>query len=373
MNGEPGAAVSQELQRRSLVWIGGLIVLVGGSAAVYLNHAPALVSPVPAMPLLARGTIVSRVPGVKVALQRVRIVPLVSPVPRLAGRGAAVSNQDGDFEFRGTWHGRGVLALERMADDPWTFRLSDPIDFPTTEPLTLELVEGASLSGRLLKAGQPLPGVQLIVIPADDGSTAGRVGLAAVSQTDAQGRFAFRHLLEDSSVYVSAKLGSLPDDAVIEPVLARTGSSGQAISLGDVEAVAGHCIAGRIIQDDGQSLLPGIVVDVSMYETLHGLGRIRCPVDKQGRFEARGLPTGVVSLFPHPDLAWGASPFPFHFADRMPGVDPSKPAQMIGKLERDVTGLIMALEPGPPIVRPSDAAKRELWKSQRLHGIESER
>ena len=118
----------------------------------------------------------------------------------------------------------------------------------------LYLDHGATVTGRLIKDGKPVPNIQ--------------VGIAQVSRscdtfideiiatTDQEGRFALKDVAAYDSYEIHGKRDSLESLGVTGIKLVKTGAPDSTISVGDLVVEPGIKVTGRLICADGSSLPP---------------------------------------------------------------------------------------------------------------------
>ena len=103
------------------------------------------------------------------------------------------TDQVGQFSFKGPLSGPVRIALS-LYNKNCVYRPISAITVPSNEPLVIELVEGAAVSGRVVRNSKPLANVVLRLRQVERDEFSIRPG--AEAKTDEQGRFRFEHLTE---------------------------------------------------------------------------------------------------------------------------------------------------------------------------------
>jgi RNA polymerase sigma-70 factor (ECF subfamily) len=209
----------------------------------------------------------------------------------------------------------------------------------------LQLGRGVVVTGRVLHRGKGAPDIALGPVQVQRGMDHFIEVLKA--KTDREGRFRFDHVFAGDEFWVYATVASLQDRGAIPSRKLRTGADGTEVNLGDLEVRPGRTLAGRVVFADGKALPRNAVVLISP-ENAWDLVRAR--LDERGRFEARGLPEGPVSvcvLFPDHKRY---TPPGYRLSGRNKCRSPLSPYMVAGQLDRDVTDLTLLFEPGeePP-------------------------
>ena len=205
----------------------------------------------------------------------------------------------------------------------------------------LKLTAGAAVTGCVVRAGKPPPGVVLGLRYAEEGSDLPTDDLHAV--TDDHGRFQFPHVLPDREFLVYAAPGSLADAGTLVHKCVRPGQDGKILDLGDLVIRKGHSLAGRVVLSDGKKLAGGATV---WAQCSAATGDLQSQVDEQGRFQIHGLPDGDIFVsitFPE------GTAFPaYRLSSRNKCLDPRRRLHLVGQITSDIGDLMILLEPGEP-------------------------
>jgi hypothetical protein len=154
---------------------------------------------------------------------------------------------------------------------------------------TLQLIEGASLTGRVLHNARAVEGVAIGVSGV---SLRGEMIGPYQSVTDRDGRFAIEHVNR-----LFARMESLVADnlaAVTQQV--RSGVNGQSVEVGELNLHPAHRVHGRIMMADGQ----GVPANTrAVIERIRAADLQETAVDAKGHFSFQEIPSEQVALSFH--------------------------------------------------------------------------
>src|SRR5581483_6310185 len=242
-----------------------------------------------------------------------------------------VADSKGEFTLAMT-----NLAMFRSAQlritAPGFAAITSTLQITNAPPLqTVQLDVGATLTGRVLKNGQPLPHVRL-GLQAVTPQTRFITGLYE-ADTDTTGVFTFHHLPPNlaSSLYGEmssfAPYGSLPKCPV------ETGDHGQTNNVGDLTVARGLHLAGKVRARHGEPLPEGLQVVLNDQNN----DSQSAQVGDSGSFSFEGISSSQVRLNVD-SLEWR-----FTTANR--SVDIRNARALVGLLEADKDDLIVEIEP----------------------------
>ena len=211
------------------------------------------------------GKLVTRLPGVSVAGLK---VALQNTNDSTRFWRDALTNADGRFEMRGLPEGGGNLfPYDHPTDGPWTYRAIDNLALHPgkTNEVTIELIEGVLVEGRIAEAGtgKPIAGVFVGMY----GPARPRSGAAILSATtDAMGRYRFRLPPGVTYLYTAggrpARSGS---QSVVIPADVKTFTA-PTIEVNQAAApppAAPRAATPARSKEDGTLAVAGLVCDVS--------------------------------------------------------------------------------------------------------------
>lgn len=220
----------------------------------------------------------------------------------------------------------------------------------------LKLTEGAGITGRLLKDGQPLAGVEVGVsdVQRSTGESMGRYSVL----TDQNGRFVFTSIPPDRSYYFFAGMRSMEGKGCLTTRVIQVGADGSELALGELSSHPGYFVAGRIQLADGSPLPKGVRLFLSREEAADFY---EVSPELDGSFRFTDVPTEVMKLSMRLDG--------YRMSLRNAGLDPLNPNRLLGSVAADLQGLLIDIEPGRPYDNPVSGVQR-IVRSEPLRGAE---
>jgi hypothetical protein len=218
--------------RRASVGCGLAFVLAGGGLAVWLQQ-PGRITGFSPVPVALHGRVTSRVSGASANNRWVMVRHARQPAGRIVSYFVMRPTDDsGRFVFAAHFQSPAHFYLARSPTDPWTYRPLLNVSLPASGERSIELIEGVTVRGRVLQAGYPVSGLTVCLAPA-------RRDAASFAEVEATvtgygGKFAFRHLFEESPYEVSASLGRPPDRHTLVRRSIRTERDGSTLDMGDL-------------------------------------------------------------------------------------------------------------------------------------------
>lgn len=214
-----------------------------------------------------------------------------------------------------------------------------------------QLLAGATVSGMVVRDGEvvafaPVGLVQVDRFPATF------VGNYETT-TDGAGRFEFRNVAPNLDYHVFgnmaefAKIGALPVTRV------RVGTDGTQNNVGPLEVKPAHRISGRVILTDGKAVPP--MTRLLVYR-IDAWDIQTVDLDPWGRFELTGLPSETYGIAAHISG--------YRTSAKNPNMDPIDAWQLIGRIDRDITGFTYLMEPGSTLLADREFHKKtpeEKW------------
>jgi hypothetical protein len=252
----------------------------------------------------------------------------------LGGRGGAVkgldplgvTNEKGEFEIAYTRPALNmtVCVFARGMAPKWFPEL------PTgSDRHTLPVSRGATIRGRLVQFGKPVPDAEIGLINKERGMgqhfPESRIG------TQPDGTFLFANLPAHNGWFVYAKMNSILNRGATTPVSCRTSRDDEIIDVGDIKIRSGHRVRGRVILTDGKPIADGMHMNISATEAWDSQSS---PLPSDGRFDFRNVPTGEYALFP--------SVKGYHLSDKNPNLSWT----IEGRIDTDIDDFIILLDPG---------------------------
>lgn len=198
----------------------------------------------------------------------------------------------------------------------------------------ITLTEGASVTGRVLAEGKPLPNVAVGIAGAN--RMAGEfVGYWEIG-TDDQGRFLFPSLPTNTEYFVYGIARTLHEYGAIPAKKVRAQGDGTVTDIGDLTIGPGLRLAGQVVLSDGANVPDKTRVTVGFDDAWDAQ---YAEVDGEGRFEIKGIP-------PKASLSVSTRVKEYRFSGRNASLDPWNPFSLVGRLDVDKTDLVILLEPG---------------------------
>lgn len=196
----------------------------------------------------------------------------------------------------------------------------------------VKLPDGVTLTGQVLRDGQPVKGVSLSATTSD--RTCGVYFNCDSVSTDANGRFLLLNVPPNREFVVYTTMKSLKGAGALPDKIITTGNSGAVQDLGKLEIQPAFTVAGRVVLSDGQP----VPANTRMF-----LGRQKASdsqetkLDADGRFAFKGVPAESVSL--------SVRIKGYRVSKRNPSLDWLN-GQILGRVSGDVNDLAILLEPG---------------------------
>jgi beta-lactamase regulating signal transducer with metallopeptidase domain len=197
----------------------------------------------------------------------------------------------------------------------------------------LVMTEGAGLTGRVVKDGQPLAGVSVGISAVD--RMAGRyLGHFEVA-TGERGAFKFLNLPPDADFQIYTLMSAMKEAGAVRLEPLHTGKDGETTDAGDLVAAPAHRLAGRVVLADGQPLPPKVRLLVSREVAWDSM---QLTLDAGGNFGVSCIPDELVTL--------SVRVKGYHVSGQNRSVDSLNPDRLVGRVDRDITNLVVLLEKG---------------------------
>lgn len=198
----------------------------------------------------------------------------------------------------------------------------------------IRLKRGVDVTGRLLKDGNPVPGVTISMNTQDRDVSRFLRGFEATTGPD--GQFKIPNLPANTSFLLGAKLKDLAKLGLsLAPQSLTTGADETTSRLGDLPVKTAHSIKGRIVMSDGKPVPPRTRVNLGLE---NGWDSLQVTANEDGGFEFGGLPAEQVSL--------SVRVSGYRVSAKNPSKDWLNEGRLVGRLEGSLDNFIIHLEPG---------------------------
>ncbi len=224
-------------------------------------------------------------------------------------------------------------------------------------PHDLTITEGAEVSGRVTWNGKPLGGVSVGIVSTDR-SAENFAGNYEVG-TDAGGRFAFLNLPPNVQYNLYGIMQTIHDFGATTPAHVATGGDSSKVDAGDLVVGPAHRIAGRVVLDDGKPIPAATRLMIGREDAWDAL---HIELDKDGRFDAAGIATGVVSM---------SLRVPGYRVSAKNGSLDRLNYRLVGRADADITNMTILLEKGAEIQPDlSNLSMENMPEDRPLRGME---
>lgn len=224
----------------------------------------------------------------------------------------------------------------------------------------LALREGATVVGRVLYKGKPLKDVSVEIRTADDEITDDiKIRFNENVGTDAEGRFALLNVPPNVDYTLEGMMDTLRPYGAITSRRIHGRGDGETTDVGDLTVSPAYRLAGRVVLSDGAP----VPANTRLLIAGQG-GPTQITLKADGGFDIGGVPPGAVTLSVRvPGYRMSAKNASF---------DALNPGRMYGRVDEDVTGLVVLLERGDRLESHFDSTASEAdWPQNRpLHGAE---
>ena len=213
-------------------------------------------------------------------------------------------------------------------------------------PITVRMRHGATVTGRLLAQGRPLPGVVVGLVQAQRGSQFMAYGHDEIA-TDERGVFTFVNVTPGEDYLLHGKMESLQAFGALDTTRVHAPADEGLTEVGNLSLGPGRRVSGQVVLSDDKPVPPGTRLLLTLDNAFDAQNQT---LDADGRFDLHGVPPGDATLF--------VRLRGYRFARASAGYTeaPGIPACAISG-DQDVQGLSLILEPGEPqpetVVRPA--------------------
>ncbi len=202
---------------------------------------------------------------------------------------------------------------------------------PEANPHRIRMTAGATVTGRLVRDGKPVPGVAVGLVQASRSSDTflGDVSIGTASD----GRFTFLNVFSDDDYFVYGLMETFKDGGAVAARQIHVGGDGTTTDVGDLPVIQGHRIKGRVLLSDGKPLPSRTRLLISRENAWDSR---RVELEQDGRFEIAGLPTERYTL--------SVRIRGYRLSPRNHSMDPQN-SRLIGTIDQDIDTLKILMEP----------------------------
>jgi hypothetical protein len=199
----------------------------------------------------------------------------------------AVTNEKGEFEI--AFDQPAHTMVLRVSPRGMAVKL---FTLPTgAERKTLTVSDGATIHGRLVRAGKPVAHAEMGL------STHSRVAETALPEmrvgTRADGTFAMTNVPAGRIYYLYGKMGSLAERGVAELLECETKNDDEPVNVGDVLVKPAFTLRARVVLSDGKLIPRNVRAELFADRSGDSQSVI---IGDDGAFEIKGLAQGVYDV-----------------------------------------------------------------------------
>lgn len=196
----------------------------------------------------------------------------------------------------------------------------------------LKLPDGVTLTGQVLRDGQPVKGASIAATTSD--RICGVYFNCDAVATDSQGRFLLLNVPPNREFAVFTTMKSLNGNGALPDKILTTGDSGTVQDLGKLEIQPAFTISGRVVLSDGKPVPPNTRMFLGREKASDSL---ETKLDAGGNFEFKGVPAESVTL--------AVRIKDYRLSKRNPSLDWLNGA-ILGRVSGNMNDLTILLEPG---------------------------
>ena len=219
---------------------------------------------------------------------------------------------------------------------------------------------GTSVTGRIVKDGQPLAGIKLDLVQQDRNS---ETFLDVVSAwTDDTGRFTFPHVHPDLRYDVTPTTKTLAGRGWVDAMPVQATSDDTTVDLGDIALQPGQSVSGKLVASSGSPDWSDAKLTIGRGDTWDDV--VDIPVDKDGRFQIKSV-GGLCNLM----VKLGR----FHLSKDNVSAEPFRAEFLEGLINQDISDLQIQVDPGPveQITNQYNQSAFQRLATSTLSGVES--
>jgi hypothetical protein len=164
---------------------------------------------------------------------------------------------------------------------------------------SVTLTDGATITGRLLTNGKPVPNAQVGLIAKDRGGFQDNLKIAGDPYaeirigTGADGRFTITNVPGPVDWYLYAEMDSISSMGATSPIEVKVTKDGEYLQTADLVVKPGYRVRGTVLVSDNKPIPEGMHVTISS-DTVWDSQTV--PLAPDGHFEFVNLPPGKYTI-----------------------------------------------------------------------------
>lgn len=242
------------------------------------------------------------------------------------------------------------------------------IDFqrPGGGSVDYKLTAGATIRGKLIKDGNPVPKITVGAMLTDRSFE--HMTLEREAITNDEGIFVFEHVAANDEYHVYTKMKSAGEQGAMKLTNIKTPNDNQAIELGDVALEPALVLAGKVQAGEGQALPRRVRLTLNRERAKDS---ISATTDAEGKFKLTGIPASE-------PIALQVRAQNHYLSRENFSLDPLNTWRLMGIVDENIEDLEILLEPGSAPPSPDQdtsedtSEKRKELESKRIRGVNPE-
>jgi hypothetical protein len=220
------------------------------------------------------------------------------------------------------------------------------------------LTPGASITGKVVKDGQPVSGVKMMLVQEDRNSENWLGVKSAVTGDD--GKYTFTHVHADTRYDVSATSKSLAGRGALPVATVASTGDGSTVEVEELSIEPGLTVSGQLVASSGTPAFDKARLTLSRNSGWDD--GLEATADKDGKFEFKNVAADGYNL----QIRLGG----FHPSKENTSAEPYGARYLMGRVDEDITDLKIQLDPDP--ADPPNYNNRAGWegiRNSRLTGV----
>jgi len=162
----------------------------------------------------------------------------------------------------------------------------------SAKPITVRMRHGATVTGKLVWQGKPLPGVGVGLVQAERAAQYSSYRREEIA-TDERGVFTFVNVTPGQDYWVRGAMASLHDFGALDTTRVHVGSDESLAEVGNLVVGPGRHVSGRVVLCDSTPVPPDTRLLLYLEPSFDAQSQTLGP---DGRFDLRGVPPGEALL-----------------------------------------------------------------------------